>query len=73
MKILLKSKSRNARDESSLFILVHHAGANQKTVFFLIKRNEFEELLKELPTNGSNQVRYEIAIFFLKFLHLEGL
>lgn len=63
----MKSKSRNARDESSLFILVHHAGANQKTVFFLIKRNEFEELLKELPTNGSNQVRYEISKIFLDF------
>ena len=33
---------------------------------FLIKRNEFEKL-KELATNGSDQVRYEISFFLNLF------
>ena len=34
---------------------------------FLIKRNEFEKLLEELATNGSDQVRYEISFFLNLF------
>ena len=56
-------------------VMTHHDSllvidaANQTRVYILIKRNEFEKL-KELATNGSDQVRYEIS-FFLNFFTFE--